>query len=80
LEFRALAEVDREAYVAMREVREHVEPYLNATFQASSLATLECKLRYVPIIMRAEMRARYPARSKLLKKERIYEPCDGKAE
>ena len=59
--------------MAMREVREHVEPYLNASFQASSLATLECRLRYIPIIMRAEKRARYPARSELLKKERIYD-------
>jgi hypothetical protein len=54
-------------------VRRNVEPYLNAAFAASSLASLECKLRYVPIIMPEGMRERYPARSKLLKKERIYD-------
>jgi len=46
---------------------------LNAAFNASSLAPLEGKLRYVPIVMPAEMHARYPARSKLRKKERIYD-------
>lgn len=50
-----------------------VEPYLNAEFQDSSLTTLDCKLRYVPIVMPAGMRERYPARSKLRKKERIYD-------
>lgn len=34
---------------------------------------LEGKLRYVPIIMPKGMRARYPARSKLRKKEKIYD-------
>jgi hypothetical protein len=50
-----------------------VEPYLNAAFSTSSLAMLECKLRYVPIVMPEGMRERYPARSKLRKKERIYD-------
>jgi hypothetical protein len=39
----------------------------------SSLATLKGKLRYVPIIMPEGMRQRYPARSKLRKKERVYD-------
>ncbi len=30
-------------------------------------------LRYVPIVMPEDMHARYPARSKLRKKERIYD-------
>lgn len=49
-----------------------VEPYLNAQLQDSTLATLDCKLRYVPIIMPPGMRERYPARSRLRKKENVY--------
>jgi len=57
----------------MNGVRKAVEPFLNDAFAASNLATLEAKLRYVPIIMPDNMRARYPARSKLRKKERVYD-------
>ncbi len=39
----------------------------------SSLTTIDAKLRYVPIIMPDGLRGRYPARSKLRKKERIYD-------
>jgi hypothetical protein len=53
--------------------RRCVEPYLNAAFAASSLATLNAKLRYVPIVMPEDMRVRYPERSKLRKKERLYD-------
>jgi len=34
---------------------------------------LQGTLRYVPIVMPADMRVRYPVRSKLRKKERIYD-------
>jgi hypothetical protein len=54
-------------------VRRCVEPFLNTAFSLSSLSTLDCKLRYVPIIMPEELRERYPARSTLRKKERIYD-------
>jgi hypothetical protein len=53
--------------------RRCVEPYLNAAFAASSLVTIDAKLRYVPIVMPEGMRERYPARSKLRKKQRIYD-------
>jgi hypothetical protein len=56
----------------LEQTRRSVEPFLNAAFAASSLATLQCKLRYVPIVMPEEMHPRYPSRSKLRKKERIY--------
>jgi len=46
---------------------------LNVAFAASSLATLDAKLRYVPIVMPKGMRERYPERSKLRKKQRIYD-------
>jgi hypothetical protein len=50
-----------------------VEPFLNLAFDASSLASLSCKLRYIPIVMPENLRERYPARSKLRRKERIYD-------
>lgn len=56
----------------MLRARRCVGPFLNAAFAASSLATLEAELRYVPIIMPEGMRERYPARSKLRKRERLY--------
>jgi hypothetical protein len=73
LEFRASAEVNQPAFSALSKAHRCVEPYLNSAFAASSLATLQGKLRYVPIVMPEGMRERYPARSKLRKKERIYD-------
>jgi hypothetical protein len=57
----------------MEMVRRGVEPFLNLKFASSSLAALNGKLRYVPIIMPDGLRERYPARSKLLKKDRVYD-------
>lgn len=73
MEFWASSESHKHPGVALEEVRRKVEPFLNAAFAASSLATLECKLRYVPIVMPENMHVRYPERSKLHKKERIYD-------
>ncbi|MGP0059296.1 MAG: hypothetical protein ACLPID_08435 [Beijerinckiaceae bacterium] len=73
MEFRASAEVHQPADAALDKARRCVEPFLNTAFAASSLATLEGKLRYVPIAMPLGMRERYPARSKLRKKERVYD-------
>jgi hypothetical protein len=73
MEFWASSEVFQPAHSASEKVRRSVEPYLNAAFAASSLATLQAKLRYVPIVMPENMHARYPARSKLRKKESLYD-------
>jgi hypothetical protein len=73
LEFRASAEVNQPAFAALDRVRRCVEPYLKAAFAACSLASLKCLLRYVPIVMPESMHARYPARSKLRKKQQIYD-------
>jgi hypothetical protein len=73
LKFWASAEVFRVAFPAMDSARRCVEPFLNAAFAASSLAKLDAKLRYVPIVMPEGMRERYPARSKLRKKERLFD-------
>jgi hypothetical protein len=73
LEFWASTEVFQPAYDGSRRARHCVEPFLNSAFAASSLANLQGKLRYVPIIMPVGMRERYPARSKLRKKQKIYD-------
>jgi hypothetical protein len=59
--------------VGLEQTRRSVEAYLNGAFAKSCLATLDVKLRYIPIVMPEGMRERYPARSKLRKKERIYD-------
>jgi len=46
---------------------------LNTAFQGPILAELRIKLRYVPIIMPEGMRERYPARSRVRKKENLYD-------
>jgi hypothetical protein len=73
VEFRASAEVYQPAFSAVDRARRCVAPFLNAAFRDSSLATFDCKLRYVPIVMPANMQGHYPARSKLRKKERLYD-------
>jgi hypothetical protein len=61
------------AFPALDKLRRRAEPLLDAALAASTLASLQCALRYVPIVMPKEMHARYPARSKLRKKEQIYD-------
>ena len=73
MDFWASAEVNQPAFAALDRVRRCVTAFLSAALAASSLAALECKLRYVPIVMPESMHARYPARSKLRKRERLYD-------
>jgi hypothetical protein len=73
MQFRASAEVFKDAYQALKNVDRLVEPLLNEALGRSSLANTDAKLRYVPIVMPDGMRERYPARSKLRKKEMIYD-------
>lgn len=73
MKFWASSEVYQPAGKTSEVVRRCIEPFLNTAFAESSLSTLEGKLRYVPIIMPEDMRERYPARSKLLKKQKIYD-------
>ena len=72
MEFWASSESHQPAGAALEKTRRSVESFLNAAIAASNLATLQCKLRYVPIVMPEHMHARYPARSVLRKKERTY--------
>jgi hypothetical protein len=73
LEFWAAAEVHAPAYSSLTTTRRLVEAFLNDALARSMLSSLKGKLRYVPIVMPDDMRENYPPRSKLLKKERIYE-------
>lgn len=72
MNFWSSAEIFGPAFATFSQVDHLVEPFLNAQLAASVLATLEGELRYVPIVMPDDMRARYPERSKLRRSERIY--------
>lgn len=73
MDFWASAEVFQPAFAAMDKIRRLVQPYLTSRFAAEKLAPLECKIRYVPIVMPKEMHAKYPTRSRLHKKQKLYD-------
>lgn len=73
MEFWASSESHQPAGSALEKARKCVESFLNTALAASSLANLQCRLRYVPIVMPENLHARYPVRSKLRKKERLYD-------
>lgn len=73
MEFWASSESYRPASDSLEKTRRAVEPFLNSAFSKSGLASLEGKLRYVPIVMPPQFHDRYPSRSKLRKKELIYD-------
>jgi hypothetical protein len=73
LVFWASAEVFQPADAGQEKCRRSVEPFLNAELAKSTLANLAARLRYIPIIMPKGMRERYPERSELLRKQRIYD-------
>jgi hypothetical protein len=67
------AEVARPAFSALDRVGKCVAPSLNAAFSVSKLVSISMELRYIPIDMPKDMHARYPARSRLKRKEGV---CD----
>jgi hypothetical protein len=73
VKFWASTEVFKNAFEAEDKVRRAVQSHLNVALANSNLASFEAMLRYVPVVMPEGMRQRYPARSKLRKKERIYD-------
>ncbi|WP_316354520.1 hypothetical protein [Devosia sp.] len=73
MRFWASSETDRLAAPASELCRRALEPVLNTLLEQSGLANFDCKLRYVPIIMPPDTAERYPARSRVRKRERI---CD----
>jgi hypothetical protein len=75
MEFFFSSEVEQSALHQMHEVRSLVKPILETAVAKGPLAEFDVEIRYVPIIMSKERRDRYPARSRLRKKERIYSCC-----
>lgn len=73
MEFWASSESEKNASDDLERARNCVEPYLNSAFANSSLAWLNCKIRYIPIVMPEKLRSWYPARSKLRRKQNLYD-------
>jgi hypothetical protein len=71
--FRTSSESYRPAGAGLTRARRSVEEYLNREIARSSLATLDAKLHYIPIVMPSDMLAKYPERSELHKEDRIYD-------
>lgn len=69
----ASSETDALTGSAVDRTRRRVQPHLNALLEASALSKCAVKIRYVPIVMPSVLQARYPARSKVLKKDHIYD-------
>lgn len=72
MEFWASSETYKLAFPAIDRVRKSLEPALNSALDASDLASVPIKIRYIPITMPEDFLANYPARSKVRKKESIF--------
>ena len=72
MEFFFSSEVEQSALMANHETEALVSARIQSAVARGPLATFEAKIQYVPIIMGEERRERYPARSRLRRKERIY--------
>ena len=74
MHYYASMEVDRDADLAAFAVQKLVGSFIKGAIEISdSLRALDCSIRYVPIIMGQTRQERYPARSRLRKKERLYD-------
>ncbi|SIS68016.1 hypothetical protein SAMN05421774_101858 [Gemmobacter megaterium] len=75
MEFWSAAEGNGVAIDRLHEVRHLIESQINALISLSELKSFSAKVRYIPIIMTADRRDRYPARSRVERKNRIYNCC-----
>lgn len=73
MEFSSSAEVDRAASVNLLRIMDAVQPFLGAAMRGPPLGVSGIRIRYTPIIMGEEFRARYPARSEVRRKENLYD-------
>ncbi len=74
MEFFESAELYKDASPAYLRTASAVEKFLtHALGRSLLLSELGVKVRYIPIIMPVQLRSRYPARSKVRKKERLYD-------
>jgi hypothetical protein len=69
------SEATGEATKKLTEICRLVEDLINQAFRTSTLETFDAEIRYIPIIMEEKFRARYPARSRLDRKNRVYACC-----
>lgn len=67
-----LVEADISVLFAYNDVAAQAEAAIETIIKDSPLHDLDVKIRYVPIIMGEKDRARYPARSRLDRKNRAY--------
>lgn len=75
MEFFFSSEVEQSALMANHESEAFVSAHIQSAVAKGPLAGFDVKIQYVPIIMGEEWRKRYPARSRLRRKERIYSCC-----
>jgi hypothetical protein len=73
MNFWASSEVHSPASLGSEAVRRFVVPYINAALTASTLGEVQVEVRYVPIIMPAAMKSRYPARTRVVKRTGTYD-------
>ena len=73
VEFWASSEVYQPAYGMLSRVRREVEARLNVELNRSNLSARAIKFRYVPVVMPDDMKDRYPARSRPLPAQGIYD-------
>ena len=66
-------ETDREVYPNFKLVERSVERFLKVRLNIGALGDSSIKLRYIPVIMPKESLASYPARSKVRKRENLYD-------
>ena len=71
--FWASSEADIKADRNLNAVRLSVEPYINEKATLTELSSLDVKIRYIPIVMGSEFLSRYPARSKIRKRQKLYD-------
>lgn len=66
-------ETDRDVYSNFKVVERSVERVLKLRLSSGALGDSSIKLRYIPIIMPEASLSSYPARSKVRKKENLYD-------
>lgn len=75
MKYAASSEVTVDVGEAVRQVHRGLDPVLADAIKASTLATVDGTLIYVPIVMPVEMHEKYKERSRYVARTRTYECC-----
>jgi hypothetical protein len=75
MEYLWSAESDRPAGDSLMRVAPKVDLFIKAQINEGVFSRCPIKIRYVPIIMPPELQDRYPARSRVRRKENVYSCC-----